>query len=512
MKNLLLIIVILFQMDFCLIAQEFPIIVVSTKGKVQYSSSTQQNNVIASGAVLESDGKVTLSTGAAVLIYYNAEFISLKIGTNTLKSICNSKTQRKNLNVDGKFGEGLVKAIDLANLAGDRDENWSRINNFKNLKSDGFGEKGVKDGFGEKGVKDGFGDKGVKDGFGDKGVKDGFGDKGVKDGFGEKGVKDGFGEKGVKDGFGDKGVKDGFGEKGVKDGFGEKGVKDGFGEKGVKDGFGEKGVKDGFGEKGVKDGFGEKGVKDGFGEKGVKDGFGEKGVKDGFGEKGVKDGFGDKGVKDGFGDKGVKDGFGEKGVKDGFGDKGVKDGFGDKGVKDGWAGNGTHITLILPALIIEPKLTSFNWSKPGNTSTYKLEVLDMNDKIVYSTIAKDTFVSIDINKIKLKINEDYSWKVSSIQNPEIMSSSNPISIHKMEVANSPDTKLLKSKIYKNADPVTKLLMKAILFENDQWFYNAQQMYSQAKKLDTKNKLVKMMHAAFWYRGDIYELADAAVAQ
>ena len=516
MKKLVLLFIFLIQFFANVLAQEKAIIVVSVSGSVSYLSDVININQVTPGVVLTLDGKVTLANDAKAMIYYNAEFISLKSGVNILKDVCNVQEGRRNFNIDGKIGERLQDAIDLANLAGNRDANWTNINNFKKSgfgekgAKDGFGDKGAKDGFGDKGAKDGFGDKGVKDGFGDKGAKDGFGEKGVKDGFGDKGAKDGFGDKGAKDGFGDKGVKDGFGDKGVKDGFGEKGVKDGFGDKGAKDGFGEKGAKDGFGDKGSKDGFGDKGVKDGFGEKGVKDGFGDKGVKDGFGDKGAKDGFGDKGAKDGFGDKGAKDGFGDKGAKDGFGDKGAKDGFGDKGAKDGWGGVGKHIHLILPAGKLELKSTEFSWSRPANTTSYQLVIKNSSGKNIHSIQVNDTFVDVDLKKIKLKYDEEYQWVVSSVQTPTISSSTNSIVIEKMEPSSSPETKLSKSKIYNQADVTTQLLMKAIILENDEWYYEAALIYKTLKNKEPNNQLVKMMHAAFWYRGDIYEMADAAV--
>ena len=579
MKKLVLLFIFLIQFFANVLAQEKAIIVVSVSGSVSYLSDVININQVTPGVVLTLDGKVTLANDAKAMIYYNAEFISLKSGVNILKDVCNVQEGRRNFNIDGKIGERLQDAIDLANLAGNRDANWTNINNFKKSgfgekgakdgfgdkgakdgfgdkgakdgfgdkgakdgfgdkgakdgfgdkgakdgfgdkgakdgfgdkgAKDGFGDKGAKDGFGDKGAKDGFGEKGAKDGFGDKGAKDGFGDKGVKDGFGDKGAKDGFGEKGAKDGFGDKGVKDGFGDKGVKDGFGDKGAKDGFGDKGAKDGFGDKGAKDGFGDKGVKDGFGDKGAKDGFGDKGVKDGFGDKGVKDGFGDKGAKDGFGDKGAKDGFGDKGAKDGFGDKGAKDGFGDKGAKDGFGDKGAKDGWGGVGKHIHLILPAGKLELKSTEFSWSRPANTTSYQLVIKNSTGKNIHTLQVNDTFVDVDLKKIKLKYDEEYQWVVSSVQTPTISSSTNSIVIEKMEPSNSPETKLSKSKIYNQADVTTQLLMKAIILENDEWYYEAALIYKTLKNKEPKNQLVKMMHAAFWYRGDIYEMADAAV--
>ena len=81
----------------------------------------------------------------------------------------------------------------------------------------------------------------------------------------------------------------------------------------------------------------------------------------------------------------------------------------------------------------------------------------------------------------------------------------------MEQSNSPEIKLSKSKIYHQADQTTQLLMKAIILENDEWYYEAALIYQALKKKEPNNQLVKMMHAAFWYRGDIYEMADAAVA-
>ena len=381
MKKLVLLFIFLIQFFANVLAQEKAIIVVSVSGSVSYLSDVININQVTPGVVLTLDGKVTLANDAKAMIYYNAEFISLKSGVNILKDVCNVQEGRRNFNIDGKIGERLQDAIDLANLAGNRDANWTNINNFK---------------------------------------------------------------------------------------------------------------------------------KSGFGEKGAKDGFGDKGAKDGFGDKGAKDGFGDKGAKDGFGDKGAKDGFGDKGAKDGFGDKGAKDGFGDKGAKDGWGGVGKHIHLILPAGKLELKSTEFSWSRPANTTSYQLVIKNSSGKNIHSIQVNDTFVDVDLKKIKLKYDEEYQWVVSSVQTPTISSSTNSIVIEKMEPSSSPETKLSKSKIYNQADVTTQLLMKAIILENDEWYYEAALIYKTLKNKEPNNQLVKMMHAAFWYRGDIYEMADAAV--
>ena len=354
MKKLVLLFIFLIQFFANLLAQEKAIIVVSVSGSVSYLSDVTTINQVTPGVVLTLDGKVTLANDAKAMIYYNAEFISLKSGVNILKDVCNVQEGRRNFNIDGKIGERLQDAIDLANLAGNRDANWTTINNFK------------------------------------------------------------------------------------------------------------------------------------------------------------KSGFGDKGAKDGFGDKGAKDGFGDKGAKDGFGDKGAKDGFGDKGAKDGWGGVGKHIHLILPAGKLELKSTQFSWSRPANTTSYQLVIKNSSGKNIYSIQVSDTFVDVDLKKIKLKYDEEYQWVVSSVQTPTIGSSTNSIVIEKMEPSNTPETKLSKSKIYNQADATTQLLMKAIILENDEWYYEAALIYMALKKKEPSNQLVKMMHAAFWYRGDIYEMADAAV--
>ena len=239
---------------------------------------------------------------------------------------------------------------------------------------------------------------------------------------------------------------------------------------------------------------------------GVKDkggwGVGDKGGW-GVGDKGGW-GVGDKGGW-GVGDKGGW-GVGDKGGW-GVGDKGGW-GVGDKG---GWGGNGSIISPIMPIGYVPSALVRFTWSRPANIGSYVLRIIDINKRIVDSVITKDTFALIDLSKPIYDTDDRFTWNVSTLNNPiEIVSSSYEFSTISEDPMDKIKSKLNKSKIYKKLDPSAKMLMEATAYEQEQLYYNASETYNQVIKKDSKNKLARMMSAAFWVRGGMNLMAEAVV--
>ncbi len=374
-KQIVFFISFLFSLSM-VIGQNSPIIVVSSTGKVSYANGTNMPTRIASGAVLDPNGVVTLPKKTSAMIFCNGSYKKLATGKNSLKKVCGGKENMRSLNVDGKVADFMVSAAQLALVANGHNSGWAKITDPKGLGGDGWGT----------------------------GQKDGWG-TGQKDGWGT-GQKDGWGT----------GQKDGWGT-GQKDGWGT-------------------------------------------------------GQKDGWGT-------------------GQKDGWGT-------------------GQKDGWGGSGKKIYLILPIGKLEAKTTHFSWSRPSGTNSYKVQIMDQNKKEIHSVIVKDTFADIDLKKLVINHEEQYSWMVTSVDNGEIVSNSYQFAIETMDAKKSVIAKLSKSKIYATADATTRSLMETVVLEDDDWFYDAAQIFKQLKKKDANNNLVNMMHAAFWARGSAFEMADAAV--
>jgi hypothetical protein len=384
MKKQILISFFFLLVSLILVGQSSPIVLVSSTGKITYVNGTKPPMTIASGAVLDPNGIVTLPEKGAAMIFCNGEYKKLSKGKNVLNKLCGGSTSTKSLNIDGRVADFIVSSLQLALVAEGHTSGWARVTDSKSFAGDGWGTQG-------------------------------------KDGWGTQG-KDGWGTQG----------------------------------------------------------------------------------KDGWGTQG-KDGWGTQG-KDGWGTQG-KDGWGTQG-KDGWGTQG-KDGWGTQG-KDGWGGIGKKIHLILPVGKLEAKLIRFSWSKPANSTSYKLEIMDENKTLVHSAIVKDTFADVDLKKLHLKNEERYSWMVSSVESAESVSDTYQFAIESMDAKKTTEAKLSKSKIYSKADQTTRSLMETVVLESDNWYYDAAQIFSKLKKKDSKNNLVNMMHAAFWMRSGVTEMAEIAI--
>jgi len=235
------------------------------------------------------------------------------------------------------------------------------------------------------------------------------------------------------------------------------------------------------------------------------DGWGQKDI-DGWGQKDI-DGWGQKDI-DGWGQKDI-DGWGQKDI-DGWGQKDI-DGWGQKDI-DGWGGKGNKIHLILPVGKISKKSVRFSWSKPAGATSYTVRILDAEKSVLDSMVVTDTFAVIDLSKKILMVGQRYSWNVSSNGDVPIVSNTLQIETMAGDERKAIQTKFAKSRIYYKLDPAAKLLMEAVALEQDQMFNAASETYTKAQKLDSKNNLVKMMHAAFWLRGNLPVLVDWAVSQ
>ena len=203
------------------------------------------------------------------------------------------------------------------------------------------------------------------------------------------------------------------------------------------------------------------------------------------------------------------DGWGQKDI-DGWGQKDI-DGWGQKDI-DGWGGKGNKIHLILPVGKISKKSVRFSWSKPAGATSYTVRILDAEKSVLDSMVVTDTFAVIDLSKKILMVGQRYSWNVSSNGDVPIVSNTLQIETMAGDERKAIQTKFAKSRIYYKLDPAAKLLMEAVALEQDQMFNAASETYTKAQKLDSKNNLVKMMHAAFWLRGNLPVLVDWAVSQ
>ncbi len=236
-------------------------------------------------------------------------------------------------------------------------------------------------------------------------------------------------------------------------------------------------------------------------------------------EKGTGDGWGgiktEKGTGDGWG--GVKT---EKGTGDGWGgiktEKGTGDGWGniktEKGTGDGWGGKGEGITAILPFGNLLPSAADFYWSKPAGSNSYQVTILDLAGNIVAEKLVRDTFCSFDLTSAPFAAGNVYQWRVAPADN--LASSSNLLTF-KLSDADAQAAATLRaerSSMYAQSPESLRGLMRAVALERSDWYAAAAETYREVQKADPKNGLARLMHAAFWMRYGLKEMATPAYGQ
>jgi hypothetical protein len=233
-------------------------------------------------------------------------------------------------------------------------------------------------------------------------------------------------------------------------------------------------------------------------------------------EKGTGDGWGEiktvKGTGDGWG--GVKT---EKGTGDGWGsvksEKGTGDGWGsvktEKGTGDGWGGKGKDITAILPFGLLLPQTTTFSWSKPAGATSYQVSILDMNGNTLAEKVVKDTFCTFDLALAPFVAGTNYQWRAAALDNPASASNALPFALSDAAAQAAATMRAENSALYAQSPQSLRSLMRAVALERSDWYVAAAETYREVQKEDPKNEIARLMHAAFWMRYGLKEMATQA---
>ncbi len=175
----------------------------------------------------------------------------------------------------------------------------------------------------------------------------------------------------------------------------------------------------------------------------------------------------------------------------------------------GWGGKGTSIHLIMPFGKVDAAKTIFSWSRPANTEPYKLEIVDETGKLVYTVTVKDTTVSVDLASLKLAPDHAYYWKVSVGGSKALVSNELAFGIGDLTEKTDILKRTSESSLYaKTKSKAISGLIQATALENDEWFYDAIQVYAGLNQKGS-DPMVRMMHAAFWMRYGFRQLSEKA---
>ena len=177
---------------------------------------------------------------------------------------------------------------------------------------------------------------------------------------------------------------------------------------------------------------------------------------------------------------------------------------------DGWGGTGANIVLILPFGKLAPDVVTFAWSKPAGANTYQLEILDENSKSLHSVAVADTFAAVDLRKLSLTPNQVYSWKVSVPGSDKMISSLREFTLSTPDAQAAAVKRAASSPVYRDGGPVVRGMMEAVALEKGEWYTAAGLLYETLLRQNRKDKMLRMMCAAFWMRYGLEPKAKAAM--
>lgn len=215
---------------------------------------------------------------------------------------------------------------------------------------------------------------------------------------------------------------------------------------------------------------------------------------------------------------GTGDGWGSvrtgTGTGDGWGSvrtgTGTGDGWGSvrtgTGTGDGWGGKGNSIRAIRPFGKWMPGTAVFRWSKPAGNRTFKISISDMRNQTVWETTTTDTSFAVDLTKAPFQPGVVYQWSVASDEAPAAVSNTLQFELSQAADRDAAVERVRRAASYAQNPPDVQQLMLAVSLEQADFFEEAAGIYSALGKTQPQNQLVRLMHAAFWMRYGLKEVA------
>lgn len=202
------------------------------------------------------------------------------------------------------------------------------------------------------------------------------------------------------------------------------------------------------------------------------------------------------------------------GTGDGWGSvrtgTGTGDGWGvvrtGTGTGDGWGGKGNQIRAIQPFGKLMPGAATFRWSKPAGNRTFKLTISDLRNQTMLETTTVDTFFTVDLTKAPFRAGVTYQWSIGSEEAPAAVSNTLQIELSDATQHNAAVERVQRAPSYAQSPPEVQMLMQAVSLEQADFYEDAAGFYRSLQKSQPKNQLVRIMHAAFWVRYGLKEVA------
>ncbi len=144
----------------------------------------------------------------------------------------------------------------------------------------------------------------------------------------------------------------------------------------------------------------------------------------------------------------------------------------------------TDIVALFPqegtAAVLSDQLL-LKWNKLANTKTYRINVTDMFDEVLYTTTVADTSYVLDLSQAKLSKENSYLIAISSVERPNATFSKYSVNKLSATDAGTLNKKLSAFQEGKEETSLSKLI-QASFFEENKLYMDALRCYDEAIRL------------------------------
>ncbi len=158
---------------------------------------------------------------------------------------------------------------------------------------------------------------------------------------------------------------------------------------------------------------------------------------------------------------------------------------------------------IRPLLFTTGKLPAanvvFKWRQTAGQGPYTFRLLAENGTQIAQLLTRDTVVTLDLDQLALRLEEEYTWQVSRGENAKSVSVPFELSAASVE---DKQQALARDPAFVSADPMEQALMLAFSLEQERCFYSANNTYQQVLLAEPDNALLRKIYATFLARMDM----------
>lgn len=186
------------------------------------------------------------------------------------------------------------------------------------------------------------------------------------------------------------------------------------------------------------------------------------------------------------------------------------------GIK-GFAGGEYGIALSRPVAGNLPESpVVFEWFRAGDQTLYDFQIIDFQtDGLLFKALLRDTSFTLDFSKLALEPGRKYYWYVQLkslgemalgfplVDDPSMRSPKVEIVLSGTEHSDLLNP-LEASPEYREAGESDRLLMKALVFEEAQYIYEANQTYLKAIELHPADPVLQRVYGAFLVRQGLWQ--------